>query len=214
MPIYRKDIESRIENETGKAFPDYLRELYETKSIRQIAKHLKVNERTVTNWFRDYNIKPLNPSASIAKQWVNNDERKQKQASWMSRIASALTGEKNNSKRADVREKISESKKGERNAMYGKFAEQNPNWRGGKMTAHGAAWESAKRQAHRRDGYKCVKCNSTKQLEVHHIIPYRYTQDNRLENLITLCHKCHANEERKSLTYGAHKRKIKQLRFW
>ena len=43
----------------------------------------------------------------------------------------------------------------------------------------------------RRDGNKCTKCGSTIKLEVHHIDGLAESHDNRMENLITLCHPCH-----------------------
>lgn len=41
--------------------------------------------------------------------------------------------------------------------------------------------------AYLRDKYKCVECDRTKGIEAHHIIP----ELEKLDNLITLCHKCH-----------------------
>lgn len=53
-----------------------------------------------------------------------------------------------------------------------------------------------------RDGYKCVKCGSTDNLEAHHIKPFAVYPELRLEinNGVTLCHSCHMElhrEERK-----------------
>lgn len=46
-----------------------------------------------------------------------------------------------------------------------------------------------------RDEYKCVKCGSTKALSVHHKDGkgrgYKGKIDNSLDNLETLCNKCH-----------------------
>jgi len=50
-----------------------------------------------------------------------------------------------------------------------------------------------------RDGYKCMKCiNHFEKLHIHHIIPLRVdpSKSYDLDNLITLCPKCHANVER------------------
>ena len=33
------------------------------------------------------------------------------------------------------------------------------------------------------------------QIQCHHIVPYRITQDNSIGNLITLCRSCHIKEE-------------------
>lgn len=44
-----------------------------------------------------------------------------------------------------------------------------------------------------RDGYKCTSCESTKQLDVHHIDKSGQTENpnNELSNLVTLCKPCH-----------------------
>lgn len=61
-------------------------------------------------------------------------------------------------------------------------------------------WEDQALKARKRDGFTCRLCGITekelgKQLDVHHIIPYRLfespTEANRLNNLITLCRSCH-----------------------
>ena len=52
----------------------------------------------------------------------------------------------------------------------------------------------------KRDNYKCIKCNSTKRLEIHHIkkwADYPLERFN-IDNGQTLCHKCHS----KTINYG------------
>jgi len=47
-----------------------------------------------------------------------------------------------------------------------------------------------------RDGYKCVNCGSTDNLNVHHIIGLR-DNDSRsvdISSMVTLCRKCHSKE--------------------
>jgi hypothetical protein len=47
-----------------------------------------------------------------------------------------------------------------------------------------------------RDGCKCMECGkSNRKLEVHHIKPRRLNGSNTLDNLITLCVKCHQKTE-------------------
>lgn len=41
----------------------------------------------------------------------------------------------------------------------------------------------------------CSLCGARKQLQVHHIVPYRITFDNRPQNLIPLCPRCHKKVE-------------------
>lgn len=40
-------------------------------------------------------------------------------------------------------------------------------------------------------GNKCQRCPSTKELDVHHIIPLSRGGNNLKTNLIVLCHTCH-----------------------
>ena len=44
----------------------------------------------------------------------------------------------------------------------------------------------------KRDGYKCVKCNSTRHLVAHHIVPLKDGGKDSLDNLETMCNSCHA----------------------
>ncbi|MDQ3964923.1 MAG: hypothetical protein M3246_00470 [Actinomycetota bacterium] len=54
-------------------------------------------------------------------------------------------------------------------------------------------WVIIKRQVHRRDGYRCRLCNrGDRPLHVHHRTYSTYDEE-RLEDLITLCNVCHRN---------------------
>lgn len=93
---------------------------------------------------------------------------------------------------------------------YGKWlsenslAEQAPNWRGGCDNNRGENWEKQRNLARERDGYVCRACgkeeeNMNRQLDVHHIIPFRkfegYEKANKLENLVSVCRSCHISLE-------------------
>ena len=61
---------------------------------------------------------------------------------------------------------------------------------------YGSLWPAARSAAARRDGGRCVECQATEALEVHHIRPLRlFGSDieaaHDLANLITLCKSCH-----------------------
>lgn len=60
----------------------------------------------------------------------------------------------------------------------------------------GTNWKTIRKQTIKRDGDKCIECGKTKNLQVHHIIPWRQTKDNSFNNLITLCISCHQRKER------------------
>lgn len=82
----------------------------------------------------------------------------------------------------------------------------SPGWRGGYDPYYGPNWRNQRRAARKRDNYTCQRCGITeerlfRQLDVHHIIPFRtfgierYREANRLDNLISLCHLCHLTIE-------------------
>lgn len=81
------------------------------------------------------------------------------------------------------------------------IGDNNPNWRGGTPQPYdrGRNWQSQSRKARERDMYTCQLCGQ-KGICVHHIIPYRnfngdWKTANKLDNLITLCIRCHAQVE-------------------
>ena len=74
--------------------------------------------------------------------------------------------------------------------------ENNWWWSGGTVEYRGKDWNRQKRKARERDNHTCQRCGKTKEqvgknLDVHHIIPYILSEDNSLENLVTLCPSCH-----------------------
>lgn len=89
--------------------------------------------------------------------------------------------------------------------------ENHPNWKGGESPYYGPGWDTQRRLARRRDGYKCQRCGMSQKdngraLDVHHIKPFRtfgyipgendnYLQANELDNLICYCKVCHTAVE-------------------
>jgi len=71
------------------------------------------------------------------------------------------------------------------------------NWRGGLSKNYTTTfeWKQIRLSIIKRDNNKCRICESEERLQVHHIVPYRITQDNSEGNLITLCLSCHNKEE-------------------
>lgn len=74
----------------------------------------------------------------------------------------------------------------------------------GRPSFRGGNWETQAGLARERDRFRCVSCGVTeealgRQLDVHHIVPYRMfgssEEANRLSNLISLCSSCHAKRE-------------------
>lgn len=102
----------------------------------------------------------------------------------------------------DIKRKISESLRGKM------VAEKHWNWKGGKSNevkkrVNSFEWKQIRKGIYTRDNWTCQICGmqyrdgNGRGLDVHHIIPYRVTQDNSESNLIVLCNSCHAKEERK-----------------
>lgn len=82
---------------------------------------------------------------------------------------------------------------------------KNPNWRGGDIydkVKKNAELKKLRPIIREKYNYTCQKCGDKGAnviLDVHHIIPYRLTQDNSLNNLTLLCHSCHMQEAKKEL---------------
>lgn len=105
---------------------------------------------------------------------------------------------------SECKEKISIKNSGINNGMFGITKENHPRWNGGKIWWRGKEWDETKLKARNRDKFKCQECGMTEDdhikrynspLHVHHINPYRYSKNNSLENLKTLCVGCHSRIE-------------------
>lgn len=87
--------------------------------------------------------------------------------------------------------------------------EKNPAWLGGHKQYRGNNWKQQSQLVLNRDNKKCQKCNEIRNLVVHHVKPYHcfstYVEANKLDNLITLCRKCHGLEEFILIKRGDHK---------
>lgn len=67
--------------------------------------------------------------------------------------------------------------------------ENNSNWRGGHVERRGD-FNHIKAKYFNGKNF-CAICGTFRSIHIHHIIPYRHTQDNSLSNLIPLCKSCH-----------------------
>lgn len=68
---------------------------------------------------------------------------------------------------------------------------------------HDQFWAYRKKQVFTRDGYKCVKCSSPFHLQCDHKVNRSQGGTHSMENLQTLCMKCH---DEKTGLYGAWKK--------
>ncbi len=72
--------------------------------------------------------------------------------------------------------------------------ENNPAWIDGSSLekyGRGPDWNIQRLCVLKRDNYTCQVCESTKDIVVHHITPYKVSQNNSLINLLTVCRSCH-----------------------
>lgn len=63
-----------------------------------------------------------------------------------------------------------------------------------RVTGRGSRWKRIRRFVLEKQHF-CAMCGTRKSLQVHHIVPFRLTQDNRFKNLIPLCTGCHKKIE-------------------
>jgi hypothetical protein len=76
------------------------------------------------------------------------------------------------------------------------------NWKGGissetAVRVNSADWKNLRKKVYERDGWHCKTCGKHcgKDIQAHHIVPFRISQDDSMDNLITLCNVCHMKEE-------------------
>lgn len=97
--------------------------------------------------------------------------------------------------------RLSEARKGKGNPMYGK---RGWNYIDGKSKSkewrRKSDWREIRKKALTRDKHRCCSCGMTQKehyakygmgLGVDHIIPYRIVLEHKLDNLQTLCSRCH-----------------------
>src|SRR3954454_2485715 len=65
-----------------------------------------------------------------------------------------------------------------------------------RKAARGADYRKARLLALLRDGYACTECAASDHLECHHKTPLCKGGDHRLNNLQTLCRRCHQAKHR------------------
>jgi hypothetical protein len=80
---------------------------------------------------------------------------------------------------------------------------KHPNWKGGESFSYrylvsSGEWKELRKLVYERDGWICQICGQHcggRKIQCHHIVPFLISQDNSLDNLITLCVPCHGIEE-------------------
>ena len=98
----------------------------------------------------------------------------------------------------EARKKISASKMGDKNPMFGLTGDKCPNWRGGitpinKIIRHSKEYILWRESVFKRDNYTCIWCGNKGRLNADHIKPFAHYPELRfaIDNGRTLCIDCH-----------------------
>jgi hypothetical protein len=84
--------------------------------------------------------------------------------------------------------------------------ESHYNWKGGmyngRPMGEGGLYSRAKlrKAVVKKRGHKCEWCRKTHRVELHHVVPYRFSADNNDDNLLLLCPSCHGKADKLFLT--------------
>lgn len=139
----------------------------------------------------------------------------------------------------EAKDRWSKKQMGENNPMYGKTHSDEYkdrlkveksgknawNWQGGvtpenKARLSTTEWKEIRLKVYKRDSYDCqvcgIKCTNVKKvtwkvIQCHHIIPWRDGGEDSMDNLITLCTRCHGKEEnkRRDKKFWEHRKNLK-----
>lgn len=71
-------------------------------------------------------------------------------------------------------------------------------WKGGVLNGYekklsSREWRNLRSEIYKRDNWTCQDCGKKchKDIQCHHVVPYRESKDDSRENLVTLCLPCH-----------------------
>lgn len=67
---------------------------------------------------------------------------------------------------------------------------------------YGSKWKTIRTSRLIIDEFECQQCRSKTDLEVHHWEPYRFSFDNSMDNLVTLCKSCHQDIHKQYIKEG------------
>ena len=182
----------------------YQKYVVEMLPTSKIALQIGKGKTTIITHLKDLGIELRHGSSAIKTQWLNNDSRKEKQASFAKyKLTQKEVREKIHitQQTKEYRQKQSLSKQGSKNGMFGKIRELSPQWNPnlsdderikGRKTFDDVQWRN---DVFKRDNYTCKKCGDNKghNLNAHHIINHCKDKSLRYDvnNGITLCDKCH-----------------------
>lgn len=207
--LRRHDIETRTPGEHNRnellEDADWLQEQYVEKGLSspEIAEKAGASARTVSEWLHKHGIDiPWRLSAETREALADPDRMAQLYTE------RGLTGMEIAEELDCSATVVYEHLQQHGLTNYEMVGDDHPRWNGGEY-AYGEGWNEAKREAVRdRDDNRCCLCGMTQRehrdergskLPVHHVRKARNVEDpedrNAMDNLITLCHKCHSIAE-------------------
>lgn len=173
---------------------------------RKVSEALKGRKRTLTaEWKENLRIagekrrgKCFNPPMSEhQKQRIREVNSKPKTEEHKRKIAETLKGRKNPDHSKRMKERMAKYGNPNKGKKTGKIP-----WNKGKKYAKSTLRSSTlsrewAKKVKERDGWKCTKCGSQKNLHAHHIVPWKEKKELRFDvnNGITVCNSCHAKIE-------------------
>lgn len=190
----------RMTAKVGEPILEYVKRRYEGgDSQKEIMVDLGTSSHPMIRLMDEAGVVRRSAAERVSLHWDSHPDRRAKTAQ---RLRDSLTayyaaGGINPNQRPDVREKMRLAHRGHK----------NPNWNPRRTPMQriqdgyrGPDWKYERQVVLERDGHRCKICNVATKLMVHHITRYELTQDNRPENLVTLCNRCHKRVEWGHLT--------------
>jgi len=171
--------------------------LTQKKSIHKIAEELGCCSMTVFYRLVDFSI----PRRHTGVNHVS-EERKQFSRDW-NKTHPEINKMKGKHHSIETRRIMSQNRQ----------REQNGHWKGGltpeyNLHHNNPEWAKRRIECYQRDHYTCRTCgkkgNGSRSLQAHHIIPWRISRDDNLDNLVTACLKCHRKIEGQPLEVVCH----------
>lgn len=173
--------------------PDWLRKVYvdELWSYRKIMSHCGFNSaRILRRLLAEAGISPRQRSEAVATQWIGNEKRRAQASKNAKKCLKNYWGSPLS---PEAIQKISASKRGKNNPMYGVRGPKHHHWLGGKDSwGRGRKIRPDKKKEMIKElGGKCARCGTEQSLTINHKIPWRVVRHHEMCNLEVLCKKCH-----------------------
>lgn len=192
-------------------YREYITNLKSTRQIAEVAYGSSKNNSSIQRWLISCGIDARQGSEAVKTQWINNEERRAISSRTMKKTMTPKLRQKivETLRTPECRARISQSKIGEKNPMYGVIGENHPQWNPERTheqrvqerkTGKDKAWRLA---VFERDKFTCQFCGDARggNLVAHHVNSYSKHKALRYDpnNGATLCEDCHKNYH---TTYG------------